>query len=556
MSNSTNAAEFTVSEISYAVKSSIEDQFGYVRVRGELGRVSRPASGHIYLDLKDEKSVLNGVIWRGAAQKMTVKPEQGLEVVATGKLTTFPGQSKYQMVIDRMEPAGAGALMALLEERKKKLAAEGLFAPERKKRIPYLPRVIGVITSPSGAVIRDILHRVSDRFPVHVLVWPVRVQGETCAAEVAAGIRGFNSIAEDDMIPRPDVLIVARGGGSLEDLWGFNEEAPVRAAAESQIPIISAVGHETDVTLIDYAADLRAPTPTGAAEMALPVRSDLLATLGDLHLRQSGAVMRMMDRRRVDLRSAARALPQPKDILALARQRFDMASSRLGQGLQAYTMTHRGRFSNASVRMRPGLLLDKIATRSERLQDRSERLGRISLLTLEQKRQQLDAAGRLLESLSHKGVLARGFALVRDRDNAPLRRAADIKAGQGLSLEFADGSVSAVAGLLDPVELHNTGAASSPAPSSSSESSNESTGIMASDEISAKDIEATLRDIAGVRSPRRTAPKPAPAVDAPPTAAESKKDSQEAAPAPKPKPKPKRKAKPKPPIDDGQGSLF
>ncbi|HAT85174.1 MAG TPA: exodeoxyribonuclease VII large subunit, partial [Rhizobiales bacterium] len=219
MSQSTNAAEFTVSEISYAVKSSIEEQFGYVRVRGELGRVSRPASGHIYLDLKDDKSVLNGVIWRGAAQKMTVRPEQGLEVIATGKLTTFPGQSKYQMVIDRMEPAGAGALMALLEERKKKLAAEGLFAQERKKQIPYLPRVIGVITSPSGAVIRDILHRVADRFPVHVIVWPVRVQGETCAKEVANGIRGFNALSEGGDIPRPDLLIVARGGGSLEDLW-------------------------------------------------------------------------------------------------------------------------------------------------------------------------------------------------------------------------------------------------------------------------------------------------------------------------------------------------
>lgn len=545
MSQSTNAAEFTVSEISYAVKSSIEEQFGYVRVRGELGRVSRPASGHIYLDLKDDKSVLNGVIWRGAAQKMTVRPEQGLEVIATGKLTTFPGQSKYQMVIDRMEPAGAGALMALLEERKKKLAAEGLFAQERKKQIPYLPRVIGVVTSPSGAVIRDILHRVADRFPVHVIVWPVRVQGETCAKEVANGIRGFNALSEGGDIPRPDLLIVARGGGSLEDLWGFNEEEPVRAAAESDIPLISAVGHETDVTLIDYAADLRAPTPTGAAEMALPVKSELLATLGDLHLRQSGAVLRMMERRRSDLRSAARALPQPKDLLALARQRFDMASSRLGQSLLASTMNHRNRFDNSSVRLRTGLMLNKIAIQTERLADRQDRLKRISLLTVEQKRTQLEAASRLLESLSHKGVLARGFALVRNRDHQMVRQAGQVSAGQGLSLEFSDGTVSVVAGLLDPVDL--TPSDSNPA--TGNDDTNEpaddtANGIMGAGAISAEDIEATLRDMAGGK--RRSAKSP--------KGVSSTKSDNSGAPA-KPKPKAKPRKAPKS-SDDAQGSLF
>ncbi|SNZ05571.1 Exodeoxyribonuclease VII large subunit [Cohaesibacter gelatinilyticus] len=545
MSQSTNAAEFTVSEISYAVKSSIEEQFGYVRVRGELGRVSRPASGHIYLDLKDDKSVLNGVIWRGAAQKMTVRPEQGLEVIATGKLTTFPGQSKYQMVIDRMEPAGAGALMALLEERKKKLAAEGLFAQERKKQIPYLPRVIGVITSPSGAVIRDILHRVADRFPVHVIIWPVRVQGETCAKEVANGIRGFNALSEGGDIPRPDLLIVARGGGSLEDLWGFNEEEPVRAAAESDIPLISAVGHETDVTLIDYAADLRAPTPTGAAEMALPVKSELLATLGDLHLRQSGAVLRMMERRRSDLRSAARALPQPKDLLALARQRFDMASSRLGQSLLASTMNHRNRFDTNSVRLRPGLMLNKIAIQTERLTDRQDRLKRISLLTVEQKRTQLEAASRLLESLSHKGVLARGFALVRNRDHEMVRQAGQVSAGQGLSLEFSDGTVSVVAGLLDPVDL--TPSDSNPA--TGNDDTNEpaddtANGIMGAGAISAEDIEATLRDMAGGK--RRSA-KPTKSVSS------TKSDNSEAPAKDKPKAKPRKAPKSS---DDAQGSLF
>ena len=559
-----NAAEFTVSEISYAVKSSIEDQFGYVRVRGELGRVSRPASGHIYLDLKDDKSVLSGVIWRGAASKLAVKPEQGLEVVATGKLTTFPGQSKYQMVIDHMEPAGAGALMALLEERKKKLAAEGLFAQERKKPLPHLPSVIGVVTSPSGAVIRDILHRVRDRFPVHVIVWPVRVQGESCAAEVANGVRGFNALPVGGPIPRPDLIIVARGGGSLEDLWGFNEEAPARAVAESEIPVISAVGHETDVTLIDYVADLRAPTPTGAAEVALPVRSELVATIGDLHLRQYGAISRMMDRRRSDLRSAARALPQPRDILALARQRFDMVSGRLEQGLIGSTQVRRSRLDVAAGRLRPTLVTERlkvqrdrlgersdrlhkslaissqtkraqlsgtavrlraelvtgrIELQTERLTDRTARLNRVSLLTVEQKRKQLDAASRLLESLSHKGVLKRGFALVRDRNGKLIRRAEQINPGSPLSLSFEDGSISATASLIDSYEPGPVSMANPPStpeaivPAAEDGGEDEvgatpeagSTGIMSADAISAEDIEAHLRTIAGKRARRRVA---------------------------------------------------
>ena len=504
---SSNAAEFTVSEISHAVKASIEDQFGYVRVRGELGRVSRPASGHVYLDLKDDKAVLSGVIWRGAAQKMTVKPEQGLEVIATGKLTTFPGQSKYQMVIDRMEPAGEGALMALYEERKKKLAAEGLFAKERKQPLPFLPSVIGVVTSPTGAVIRDILHRVQDRFPVHVIVWPVRVQGESCADEVANGVRGFNALPADGAIPRPELIIVARGGGSLEDLWGFNEEAPSRAVVDSAIPVIAAVGHETDVTLIDYVADLRAPTPTGAAELALPIRSELIATLGDLHLRQFGAVSRMMDRRRSDLRSASRALPQPRDILALARQRFDMAAGRLGQGLMATTQGRRARLDVIAARLRPALVADRITVQRERLGDRANRLIRIHDHSVSQKRQRLDSASRLLESLSHKGVLARGFALVRDRDGTPLRQAEQVAPGQTLCLQFHDGEISATASLLDPFN---------PTPPESGEDNEAPAqletdaevgafGIMGAEAISAEDIEDHLRTIAGKRARRRVA---------------------------------------------------
>ena len=285
-----NQPEYTVSELSGAVKRVIEGEFGLLRVRGEVGRVSRPASGHLYFDLKDDRSVIAAISWKGQLAKMQTRPEEGMEVIATGKMTTFPGQSKYQLIVDDVVPAGAGALMAMLEKRKAALGAEGLFDAGRKKPIPYLPSVIGVVTSPSGAVIRDILHRLRDRFPRHVLIWPVAVQGQACAGEVAAAIRGFNALEPGGPIPRPDLLIVARGGGSLEDLWGFNEEIVVRAAAASRIPLISAVGHETDTTLIDYAADLRAPTPTAAAELAVPVRLELLAGLDALGARQSRAV--------------------------------------------------------------------------------------------------------------------------------------------------------------------------------------------------------------------------------------------------------------------------
>ncbi|HHG90802.1 MAG TPA: exodeoxyribonuclease VII large subunit, partial [Devosia sp.] len=259
-----NAHEFTVSELSQSVKRAVEDEFGHVRVRGEVGRLSRPGSGHIYFDLKDDKAVISAVAWKGVASRWRFQPEQGLEVIVTGRMTTFPGQSRYQIIVENVEPAGAGALMALLEERRKKLAAEGLFDAQHKQELPYLPRTIGVVTSPSGAVIRDILHRLADRFPTNVIVWPVRVQGETCAPEVAAAVEGFNMLSPEGNIPRPDLIIVARGGGSVEDLWGFNEEAVVRAISESSIPTISAIGHETDSSLADFAADKRAPTPTGA----------------------------------------------------------------------------------------------------------------------------------------------------------------------------------------------------------------------------------------------------------------------------------------------------
>ncbi|HRP79981.1 MAG TPA: exodeoxyribonuclease VII large subunit, partial [Aquamicrobium sp.] len=309
-----NAAEYTVSQLSGALKRTVEDAFGNVRVRGEVSGYRGPhSSGHAYFALKDERSRLEAVIWKGTFSRLKFKPEEGMEVIASGKLTTYPGSSKYQIVIDNLEPAGAGALMALLEERRRRLAAEGLFDTARKRPLPFMPRVIGVVTSPTGAVIRDIVHRISDRFPLHVVVWPVRVQGETAGAEVAAAIAGFNGLDPLGSVPVPDVLIVARGGGSLEDLWGFNDEAVVRAVAASRIPVISAVGHETDWTLIDHAADMRAPTPTGAAELAVPVKADLEATLARLAARLRGCVSRHGERKREALRAVSRALPSIDD---------------------------------------------------------------------------------------------------------------------------------------------------------------------------------------------------------------------------------------------------
>ncbi|MEM9199749.1 MAG: exodeoxyribonuclease VII large subunit, partial [Pseudomonadota bacterium] len=351
-----NAPEFTVSELSGAIKRSVEQGFPHVRVRGELGRVSRPSSGHLYLDLKDERAVLSAVIWRGTAQGLRTKPEQGMEVVATGRITTFPGQSRYQLVIESLAPAGLGALMALLERRKKALEAEGLFAVERKRPVPYLPEVIGVVTSPSGAVIRDILHRLRDRFPRHVLVWPVSVQGERCAPEVAEAIRGFNALPQGGPVPRPDVLIVARGGGSVEDLWGFNEEEVVRAAAHSTIPLISAVGHETDTTLIDLAADLRAPTPTAAAELAVPVRLDLMAAVAGLEERRRSGLARSLGDRRRRLRDLGRLLPRPETLLADRAQRLDELGQRLPRGLTAALQARRLGFERRAGRFGPQLM--------------------------------------------------------------------------------------------------------------------------------------------------------------------------------------------------------
>jgi exodeoxyribonuclease VII large subunit len=438
-----NLPELTVSELSAALKRTIEDAYGYVRVRGELGKVSYHGNGHVYFDLKDERACIAGVIWRSTAQRIRLKLEAGLEVVITGRLTTYPGRSQYQIVVDTLEPAGLGALMALLEERKKRLAAEGLFDEARKQLLPHLPAVIGVVTSPSGAVIRDILHRLADRFPRRVLVWPVKVQGEGSALEVAAAIDGFNALPERGPLPRPDLLIVARGGGSLEDLWSFNEEIVVRAAAASLIPLIAAVGHETDVTLIDFAADRRAPTPTAAAEMAVPVRAELIVDVANLHRRTLASWRRNQEARRNALQSAARALPDAEEVLALPRQRLDHAAERLARALRANAHVHRVGFSRVGGRLSAHLLRTHVERRRERLATLAARAGRAIDNLLDTRWARCERDAQLLAAFSYRGVLARGFALVRDKARRPLRTAAAVTTGAPIEIEFSDGRVGA-----------------------------------------------------------------------------------------------------------------
>jgi exodeoxyribonuclease VII large subunit len=436
-----NLPELTVSELAQAVKRTMETTFDRVRVRGELGRVLIAKSGHLYVDLKDENATISTVMWKSSVAALTFKPEEGLEVVAEGRLSTYPGRSQYQLIADRMAPAGVGALLAQLEKLKAKLAAEGLFARERKKPIPYLPRVIGVVTSPTGAVIRDILHRLEERFPRRVLLWPVLVQGPEAAGQVARAIKGFNALSGE---LRPDVLIVARGGGSIEDLWAFNEEIVVRAAAESAIPLISAVGHETDTTLIDFASDLRAPTPTGAAEKAVPVRAELIERVEVLEGRLKGGLVRLTEKRRTELRAAAARLPRLETLFQIPQQRFDRAAERLTAALVANTRAAQSKLDRVAARLRPEALQQDVARRRDLLARTSARLEPAMKRALEAHRKHLDAAGRMLESLSHKSVLARGFVMVHREDGTLVRAAKDLNAGDVVDLTFHDGDKKAV----------------------------------------------------------------------------------------------------------------
>jgi exodeoxyribonuclease VII large subunit len=446
----TNLVEYTVSELAFALRRTVEDAYGLVKLRGEIsGFKGRHSSGHCYFTLKDEGACIEAVIWRSTFQRLKFKPDEGLEVIAKGRVTTYPDRSKYQIIIDELEPAGIGALLAQLEERKKKLAAEGLFDQARKRPLPFLPRIIGVVTSPTGAVIRDILHRLEDRFPSHVLVWPVRVQGETCAIEVTGAIVGFNTLDKRGAVPRPELIIVARGGGSLEDLWGFNDEGMARAVAASTIPLISAVGHETDWTIIDLVADWRAPTPTAAAERAVPVRAELGIAVTQHGLRVTTSLRRRIEGERHRFAGLVRGLPRKANILDLPRQRFDHASARLKHGLIANARAHRAAFERSSSRLRPHVVARASAAGRDRL-IRLDRAGARAVTgLLDRSRARLDAQAKLLGTLGYHNVLARGFALVRSSEGAMLRRAAEVKPGAALDIEFADGHVQAHA---DPTE--------------------------------------------------------------------------------------------------------
>ncbi|MEL6665811.1 MAG: exodeoxyribonuclease VII large subunit [Pseudomonadota bacterium] len=479
-SPASNMPELSVTELSTALKRTIETAYDHVRVRGELGRVTIARSGHMYADLKDDKAVLNTIMWKGQVSRLPFRPEEGLEVIATGRLSTYPGRSNYQLIADSLRPAGVGALMALLEERKKKLAAEGLFDEQHKKRLPFLPATVGVVTSPTGAVIRDILHRIRDRFPVRVILWPALVQGDTAAPQITAAIRGFNAMTGAD---RPDVLIVGRGGGSIEDLWPFNEEDVVRAAFESEIPLISAVGHETDTTLIDYVSDARAPTPTGAAEIAVPVRSELQLQLDDIGQRLKRALVRNI--RRGKERVEATRLPRPERLLETKRQRFDTVGERLPRALQTQVERRRARldaigaglvspkqivrekqgkletlasrlgaglsqaaakkriaFARSASRLRPEPLVSDTRRARKALTDTARRARPALDRILAAKHQAFASEEKLLETLSYQATLKRGYAIVRDTNGKVLRTIGQVADQSEVGLTLADGQIS------------------------------------------------------------------------------------------------------------------
>jgi len=439
-----NAQAYSVSELAFALKRTLEDAYGFVRLRGELSKVTNHASGHVYLTIKDDKAALDGVVWKGSVRGLSVRPEQGLEVIVTGRITTFPAGSRYQIVIESMEAAGVGALLAQLERLKGKLAAEGLFEASRKQRLPTLPTVVGVITSPTGAVIRDILHRIRDRWPCRVIVWPVVVQGDAAAGQVAAAIRGFNAMTPGGPIPRPDILIVARGGGSVEDLWAFNDEALARTVAEGRIPLISAVGHETDTTLIDFVSDRRAPTPTAAAEMATPVLSELKALTADYDRRLATAGGRLIEDRRSRLTGAARGLPRPADLLAMAGQRLDYAASHLTMGLRRNVDLQAGRLTRIAAPLRPAMLQRRTEQFGERLNAVNLRFNGAIGRRFETEAAKLTALDKLRQTLNPKRPPRPGFVLVTRADGSLARNGADLASGEAVNLMFEDATRVAV----------------------------------------------------------------------------------------------------------------
>ena len=437
-----NVIEYSVSEISLAVKRTVETNFEVVRIRGEVGRLSKPASGHVYLDLKDERSVISGVIWKGNFSKLEIIPEEGLEVIVTGRLTTFQGQSKYQVIIEKVEHAGVGALMALLEKRKLLLQQEGIFDKNRKKKIPFIPDKIGVITSESGAVIQDILQRVNDRFPVEIILWPVSVQGKKSATQIANAIRGFNDLLPSQNTQRPDVIIVARGGGSLEDLWGFNEELVVRAVFESAIPIISAVGHETDTTLIDLVADLRAATPSAAAELAVPVRNDLISMVIDLDIRRQRAEIKFFKMLSEKFRDLTRRFPKEEKLFDAPKQYCDEFFNRLNYSIKLLRSTKTLTLKSIGVeKLNIELLRQSVSLKRERLKGIGQRVEQYALNEHKRQKQLLESLKRMLENLSYRNTLKRGYSVVLSPQGDIISSTKGALKHERLILEFEDGQL-------------------------------------------------------------------------------------------------------------------
>ena len=439
-----NIPEFSVSDLSMAIKRHIEGEFSQVRVKGEIGRVSKPASGHLYLDIKDQKSVLAGIIWKGTAQNLKVPPEEGLEVIVTGRLTTFPGQSRYQIIIEHLSPAGLGSLMLLLEKRKKQLSDEGLFLDSHKKSLPLIPRSIGVITSSSGAVLKDILHRLRERFPSHVMLWPVTVQGKKCSIEVASAIKGFNEIKYTGSTPKPELLIIARGGGSIEDLWGFNEENVVRAAYLSTIPIISAIGHETDITLLDYVADRRAPTPSAAAEMAVPVKVELQSVLKSLDERRLRQIHIFLERQKSKLGELFRLMPKINTFVSERNQYLDMNAGKLDNAINNFISQKRLQFFRLGTEVfQPRILQQDLLRKNEATVTLSERLLFVVKVKLSNYRTKVSELGRLCDSLSYRKTLERGYVIVRDQKKKIIDNSQVAKEKRRILIEFKDDNLSA-----------------------------------------------------------------------------------------------------------------